>query len=248
MDLMEKTGVIVTPCSSFGSHGEGYVRFALVLLLEKIKEALHAIVEADLKVKGTAMEYEDFMKLVKTSRTYRRFYEGSPVGKADLDRIVDCARFAPTGNNTQLLRFHEVVGKEDCVKVFSHLGWAALYKDWDGPKEGERPTAYILILVPSDGLTNRTRCYDVGIAAQTIRLAAQAQGLGGCIMQNFDKDLIKEVGLQDSGCAISLVLALGYAKENVQLEDVDEEHDWKYWRDENETHHVPKRALKDLLI
>lgn len=248
MDLMEKTGVIVTPCSSFGSHGEGYVRFALVLLLEKIKEALHAIVEVDLKVKGTAMEYEDFMKLVKTSRTYRRFYEGSPVGKADLDHIVDCARFAPTGNNTQLLRFHEVFGKEDCVKVFSHLGWAALYKDWDGPKEGERPTAYILILVPSDGLTNRTRCYDVGIAAQTIRLAAQVQGLGGCIMQNFDKDLIKEVGLQDSGCAISLVLALGYAKENVQLEDVDEEHDWKYWRDENETHHVPKRALKDLLI
>ena len=43
MELMEKTGVICTPGSSFGSLGEGYVRFALVLPPEKIKEAVEAI-------------------------------------------------------------------------------------------------------------------------------------------------------------------------------------------------------------
>lgn len=32
---MEKAGVIVTPGASFGPHGEGYVRFALVLPPEK---------------------------------------------------------------------------------------------------------------------------------------------------------------------------------------------------------------------
>ena len=41
--LMEKAGVIVTPGASFGPHGEGYVRFALVLPPEKIKEVVEAI-------------------------------------------------------------------------------------------------------------------------------------------------------------------------------------------------------------
>lgn len=43
MELMEKAGVIVTPGASFGLHGEGYVRFALVLPPEKIKEAVDSI-------------------------------------------------------------------------------------------------------------------------------------------------------------------------------------------------------------
>ncbi len=43
LKLMEKTGVICTPGSSFGSLGEGYVRFALVLPPEKIREAIRAI-------------------------------------------------------------------------------------------------------------------------------------------------------------------------------------------------------------
>lgn len=41
--LMERAGVIVTPGASFGPHGEGYVRFALVLPPEKIREAVAAI-------------------------------------------------------------------------------------------------------------------------------------------------------------------------------------------------------------
>jgi LL-diaminopimelate aminotransferase len=48
LELMEKTGVIVTPGASFGPEGEGYVRFALVLPPEKIKEAVAQIGKADL--------------------------------------------------------------------------------------------------------------------------------------------------------------------------------------------------------
>ena len=40
MDLMKETGIICTPGSSFGINGKGYVRFALVLPVDKIKEAL----------------------------------------------------------------------------------------------------------------------------------------------------------------------------------------------------------------
>jgi LL-diaminopimelate aminotransferase len=40
---MDKTGVICTPGNSFGSMGEGYVRFALVLPVETINEMLVVI-------------------------------------------------------------------------------------------------------------------------------------------------------------------------------------------------------------
>ena len=43
LELMEKTGVIVTPGRSFGPAGEGYVRFALVMPPEQIREAVAAM-------------------------------------------------------------------------------------------------------------------------------------------------------------------------------------------------------------
>lgn len=43
MALMDKTGVICTPGHSFGSLGEGYVRFALVLPVDQIKEMIQVI-------------------------------------------------------------------------------------------------------------------------------------------------------------------------------------------------------------
>lgn len=43
MDLLEKTGVIVVPGSSFGERGEGHVRLALVTPEEKIRKAADLI-------------------------------------------------------------------------------------------------------------------------------------------------------------------------------------------------------------
>ena len=48
MDLLQKAGVLCTPGSSFGPHGEGYVRFALVLPPDQIKKALSSIKESGL--------------------------------------------------------------------------------------------------------------------------------------------------------------------------------------------------------
>ena len=51
LELMEKTGVIVVPGSSFGAQGEGYVRFALVVPPERMQEAVRRIGESGI-VKG----------------------------------------------------------------------------------------------------------------------------------------------------------------------------------------------------
>lgn len=53
MELMEKTGVLCTPGSSFGTLGRGHVRFALVLPVELIREAVKAIDESGILNEGT---------------------------------------------------------------------------------------------------------------------------------------------------------------------------------------------------
>ena len=46
MKLLDATGVLCTPGSAFGSMGEGYVRFALVLPPEELSEMVHVIDES----------------------------------------------------------------------------------------------------------------------------------------------------------------------------------------------------------
>ena len=48
-ELMEKAGVIVTPGASFGPHGEGYVRMALVLPPAGLRDAVAAIAAAGIR-------------------------------------------------------------------------------------------------------------------------------------------------------------------------------------------------------
>ncbi len=51
MELLEKTGVLCTPGSSFGSLGRGHVRFALTLPVERIDEAV-ALIHASGMLRG----------------------------------------------------------------------------------------------------------------------------------------------------------------------------------------------------
>lgn len=46
MELVEKSGVLCTPGSSFGTLGKGHVRFALTLPVEVIEEAVEAVKNA----------------------------------------------------------------------------------------------------------------------------------------------------------------------------------------------------------
>ena len=48
MELIDKAGVICTPGASFGPSGEGYVRFALTLSVERIAQAVQAIADSGL--------------------------------------------------------------------------------------------------------------------------------------------------------------------------------------------------------
>lgn len=183
-------------------------------------------------------------EIVKKNRSYRRFYEDKAITKDTLMELIDIARLTPCGANRQLNRFMVSCTPKENEKIFECLRWAGYYKDWDGPEEGERPSAYIIILGPNDV---NTTC-DEGIIGQTIMLSAVEQGMGGCFIGNIDRKKLSENIHIPESYAVKLVLALGYPKENVIIDDISKDDDIKYYRDENQNHHVPKIKLEDLVI
>ncbi|NLV98133.1 MAG: nitroreductase family protein, partial [Desulfovibrionales bacterium] len=129
--------------------------------------------------------------------------------------------------------------------IFSCLKWAAYLTDWDGPKEGERPSAYIIMVNTAKEWDFAK--YDQGIMAQTMMLGAVEKGFGGCIIASIErKKLVLELGLEDY--EISLVLALGKPVEDVCIVDLPEDGAIKYYRDDKQVHYVPKRSVEELIL
>jgi nitroreductase len=184
--------------------------------------------------------------LILKSRSYRRFFQDVPVSLETLRELVDLARFSPSARNAQPLRFILSNEPENNALIFKHLAWAGYLKDWPGPEEGERPAAYILIL--GDREISPTFGSDHGIASQSILLGAVEKGLGGCIIGSIQRPGLQAALHIPSRYEILLCLAIGKPKEIVVLEPVGPEGDIKYYRDEAQVHHVPKRALEDLIL
>jgi len=185
-------------------------------------------------------------ELITGTRSYRRF-QGDHVIEGDTLRgLVDLARLGASAANKQSLRYILSCDGTKNALIFPHLGWAAYLKDWRGPAVHERPSAYIIIL--DHRKTTLSFGCDYGIAAQNIMLGATEQGLGGCMLASIDRDgLRRDLSIPDI-YDICLVLALGKPAEAVVLEGVGASGDIRYWRDEDDVHHVPKRSLEDIII
>ena len=199
----------------------------------------------DTGTKGADME--DMRELVRACRSYRRFDESRAMMRDELVELVDVARVCASGANRQPLRYRVVVDADERAAVFAQLAWAGALKDWDGPEPGERPTGYIVICDAGGGATTAV---DEGIAAQTIMLAAVQRGRGGCMLHAFNKARVAEVLGLPAEVKPLMVIALGVPAEEVRLEPLSASSDGSttYWRDGNGIHHVPKRALEDVLL
>ena len=159
---------------------------------------------------------------------------------------MNLARLSASTANLQPLKYilSNIPHKNEMI--FSCLAWAAYLKDWPGPPEGERPSAYIVVL--GDWRIAKSFGTDMGIAAQSILLGAREQDLAGCMIGSINKDLMREMMHIPERLEILLVIALGKPKETVVLEEMESGDDIKYWRDEHGVHHVPKRPLDDLIL
>ncbi len=183
--------------------------------------------------------------LILKNRSYRRFYQSEHISEAQLREWVDLARNSASARNAQPLKYILSTEESFNAKIFETLAWAGYLTDWPGPEEGERPSAYIVMLhdtrIPGNYLC------DDGIAAQSILLGTTEAGFGGCMIYSVNRNKLRELLKLPEQFEIIQVLALGKPKEKVVLEEITEG-DVKYWRDGNQVHHVPKRSLDEIII
>ncbi len=183
--------------------------------------------------------------LILRNRSYRRFDESHSISRADLLGLIDAARLSGSARNAQPLKYFLAYNKDINEKIFPTLAWAGYLTNWPGPKPGERPSAYLVQL--NDTTISTNYFCDDGIAAQSILLTAVEKNLGGCIIASVKKEALAKILNLDEHLKIIQVIALGLPIEEVLIEDM-QDGDFKYWRDENQTHHVPKRNLEELII
>lgn len=176
-------------------------------------------------------------------RSIRRFRQ-EPIPYSILEKLVNAARVAPSAGNLQPLEYIIVDDKGTCAEIFLNLRWAAYIAPRGTPPEGKRPTAYIVVLVNKNiKVKNYER--DVGAAVENILLAALEQGVGTCWIESIERENLRQILKVPASHEIDSVGALGYkAQESVVEEMTDSV---KYWLDNHETLHVPKRKLTDIL-
>ena len=187
-------------------------------------------------------------ELIIKNRSFRSFKPGVTVSREMLTDFIDTIRFAPSSVNLQPLKFAVCTDAEECEILRQNVKYAKALKNVVLPPEGHYPSAYILIFLDtsiSENLLTFRR--DVGIVAQSIMLLAVEQGLGGCMIGNFNGEAITKAFNTPENLSLQLVLALGEPDEEIILEQA-ESGKITYYRDENFVHHVPKRPLDEIMV
>lgn len=175
------------------------------------------------------MESADFYALVAARQSDRAYDSNRPVELDKLHRILEAARLSPSACNGQPWHFvviTDVTLREAVAKSMARLGlnkWAV-----QAPvlvlivEEATKTTSLLGGLVKH----NHYPHIDLGIAAAHLTLAAEAEGLGSCMIGYFDEQKIKRLVGIPRRRRLPLIVTLGYpakekrSKKRKALEDI----------------------------
>ena len=188
------------------------------------------------------------LDLVKTTRSTRAFDESVPVPRSVLYDCANAARLCASSANRQVLKFRLVCDRAETEAVLAHTKWAGYLPELALPPDGRHPTAFIVICHDTSIADNAAPFrVDVGIAAESIALAASEAGFASCMIGSFDAGAVKDALDLADELAPQLVIALGKGDEDIVLTEA-KDGEIRYYRDERGTHYVPKRPADEVII
>lgn len=144
----------------------------------------------------------DVFEAIRTRRSIRA-YKDEPVELELVERIIDAARYAPSGANLQPWKFIVVTNNEARQKI----GAGAKFYFIKSHHVNEAP---VLIACLADMKKSKWAIIDTSLACQNLMLAAHALGLGTCFVGVFNEEETKDLlGVPDNYKVIGLI-TLGY--------------------------------------
>jgi nitroreductase len=138
-----------------------------------------------------------------TSRRNVREFEDRPIPEADLERILEAARRAPSASNRQLWDFVVVTDREQLQELSGV---------WQGGGHIARSAAAVAIVVPdeSEQRMRELHAVDLGQASLQMMVAAADLGIGSGHSSVGDQDLARRVlGLPDDRI-VGIIIDFGY--------------------------------------
>ncbi len=173
---------------------------------------------------------KDIVEIFKTRRCVREYSE-KQVPDEEIEFLIDCATYAPSGFNMQPWSFL-VVKNKDVMRKISEHGKKSMIPMLEPMKDVSPKAKDFLVFLKTKGsdmfynapvliiiLGNKnapTVDYDCAMAAQNMMLAAQSKGIGSCWIGGvqpalMDESLLKELGAPEGYKAIA-PLIFGYPK------------------------------------
>ena len=125
-----------------------------------------------------------------------RSFSDRPVADEAVERLLEAARWAPSGGNVQPWRFVEVRDPRRIrmIKMFS-------------PGLRGDPT---LILAVCAEVAEPINMLDLGMAAENIMIEAVELGLGSCAIASFSEEQVGRLLGVPEGMRLVLLLSMGY--------------------------------------
>jgi len=194
---------------------------SIILLIFSISFSIFPIRNFFLPIFYQKGVFLDTLEIIRTRRSIRRF-ENRPIPEEFIEKILEAARWAPSGMNNQPWRF-AVIGDEAVREELSTLtryGWVV-------------KSAKVLIAVFLDNAASYSRIKDIqaiGACMQNMLLESHSLGLGAVWLGEIIKscDHIRKILGLSLDLELMAVLALGYPDEKPKI--------------------VKRKALKDLIV
>ena len=190
------------------------------------------------------MKFDEYKALLQCTRSTRRFKSDISINMHDLEEVVECTRYISSAKNMQPLKYIIVTKDEIVQNLAKGSKWATHLTTWN-QSEKEQPSAFIIVL--NDTKIEGYPQIDCGIALQTITTGLKLKGYASCPLASIDKSFCKEVFRLDNELEPILGIAVGLEDETVHVVQATS-NDTSYYRDEEDSHCVPKRDLDTILI
>jgi len=153
------------------------------------------------------MDYDSFLELIKARRSIRQF-KTDPIPDEYVDMIIEAARWAPSGANTQPWEF-VIISNRNIIDKLKTIMTGVMGNLKEGP-------VLICICVNKKIKTSWTG-FDIGCALQNILLCAYALGLGACAIGGFDELMTGELLDLPDHLEPCLFVTLGYPEKDVSV-------------------------------